>query len=164
MVRFAENYDWVIFILLGAILVFIAVLQIFQRKAGLRDFFLQNYEDTGNTFPTWLVVSLVYITLLSTLVSHYIPIVPQFVEKIGIGDFSLNKFGFTFSAISLFYFIRFVFTFFFYSCIGQSKKWDKLYFVSTKFYFFISILLVIANFTNYYIIGNNLLFLRILLF
>ena len=150
MVRLAEHNDWVIFIILGAILVFIIVLQYLQRQSGLREFFTQNFIDSGNIFPTWLIVSVVYAVLLATFVSSYIPILPRFIEEFSLFGYSLNKFGFTLLAIGVFYFIKFFFTFFLYSSIGQDKKWGRLYFVSSKFYFAVSILLIVANLVNYY--------------
>ena len=150
MVRLAEHNDWVIFIILGAILVFIIVLQYLQRQSGLREFFTQNFIDSGNIFPTWLIISVVYAVLLATFVSSYIPILPRFIEELSLFGYSLNKFGFTLLAIGVFYFIKFFFTFFLYSSIGQDKKWGRLYFVSSKFYFAVSILLIVANLVNYY--------------
>ena len=150
MVRLAEHNDWVIFIILGAILVFIIVLQYLQRQSGLREFFTQNFIDSGNIFPTWLIISVVYAVLLATFVSNYIPILPRFIEELSLFGYSLNKFGFTLLAIGVFYFIKFFFTFFLYSSIGQDKKWGRLYFVSSKFYFAVSILLIVANLVNYY--------------
>ena len=164
LIRLAENNDWVVFIILGAILVFIMVLQYLQREAGLVAFFTQNFIDSSNIFPTWLVVSVVYTVLLATYFSQFIPLVPKVAEQVSPFGYSLNKFGFALLGISVFYFIRFFLTFFFYSSIGQDKKWGKLYFVSSKFYFAVSILLIIAIITNYYFDINRLLLLKISLF
>ncbi len=150
MVRLAEHNDWVIFILLGAIVIFIIVLQYLQRQSGLREFFTQNFIDSGNIFPTWLIVSVVYSVLLATFVSNYIPIVPKYIEEFSLFGYSLNKFGFTLLAVSVFYFVKFFFTFFLYSAIGQDKKWGRMYFVSSKFYMAVSILLIVGNLVNYY--------------
>lgn len=150
MVRLAQQNDWVIFIILGAILVFIIVMQYLQRQSGLGAFFTQNFIDSGNIFPTWLIVSVVYAVLLATFVSSYIPILPKFIEEFSLFGYSLNKFGFALLAVSVFYILKFFFTFFLYSSIGQDKKWGRLYFVSSKFYMAVSILLIIANMVNYY--------------
>lgn len=161
MVRLTENNDWVIFIILAAILIFVVVLQYLQRESGLKNFFTQNFIDSGNIFPTWLIVSIVYVVLLSVLISQFIPVIPKKVEAISLFGYSLNKFGFTFGAVSLFYFIKFFLTFFLYSSVGQDKKWGRLYFVSSKFYFAMSILLIFAIIARFYFPVNELIFFRI---
>lgn len=162
LIRLTENNDWVIFILLASVLVFVIVLKYLQRQAGLREFFVQNFIDSGNIFPTWLIISSIYIVLLSTLISQY-TLIPRYIEEISLLDLSLNKFGFTFLAISLFYFVKFMGSFFFYSSIGQDKKWGRLYFVSSKFYFAVSLLLIAGILINYYFDIDKEKFLQIII-
>ncbi|MEC5394020.1 DUF4271 domain-containing protein [Bergeyella sp. RCAD1439] len=163
MVRLTENNDWVVWVLLGVIVVFIVVLQYLQREAGLREFFTQNFIDSGNIFPTYLLISGCYMLLLTTLLSKYIPILPQWVEAFSVSGYSLNKFGFTFLAVLAFYLVKFFFSFVFYSSIGQDTKWGKFYFVSSKFYLALSFILMAVVFTSYYLPVDQLFFLRALI-
>ena len=75
---------------------------------------------------------------------------PRFAGEFSLLGFSLNKFGFTLMGVSVFYFVKFLGSFFFYSSIGQDKKWGRLYFVSSKFYFALSLFLMIGIIINYY--------------
>lgn len=163
MIRITEDNDWVLFIILGSILIFIIVMQYLQRESGVVKFFTQSYTDTGNIFPSWSLISIAYITLLSALVSQFVPVVPFFLRNVDVFGFQLNRFGVTFITFCAFYFIKFFFSFLFYNSIGQDKKWERLYFVSSKYYFAISILLIVLNITTYYFSIDGLLFLRILL-
>lgn len=163
LIRLVENNDWVVFVLLGAILVFIIVLQYLQRESGVKDFFLQPFVDSGNIFPSWLLISLVHIMLLSSLTAKFIPILPKEIAQLNLLGYSLNNFGFALLCFCAFYFIKFIFTFLFYSSIGQDKKWGKLYFVSSKFYFGASIVLIVTNYMAYFIPTDNLMLFQICL-
>ncbi len=162
MIRIIENKDWVVGVLLISILVLIVVLQYLQRKRGLKSFFTEPYSESGNIFPTWLLISAVYVALLSTLVSAYVPVLPELVERSSVLGYSLNRFGYALLVISLFYLVRFFFTFFFYSSIGQDRRWGRLYFVTSKFYLALCLLLILAILANYYFPIERLGFLRAL--
>lgn len=150
MVRVAENNDWIVFILLGSVLAYVLMLMYLHREASLRDFLKQQISDTGNILPTWLIVSVVHCVLFAALVSQYVPIVPRMINNFSILGLSLNKFGFSLAVVSLFYFIKIVFTFIFYSSIGQDKKWKSVNFVASRYYFVVTLLLIAAVFINYY--------------
>ncbi|WP_442784932.1 DUF4271 domain-containing protein [Chryseobacterium sp. MYb264] len=164
-VRIPENNDWVIFILLGCIFLFIFMMNIVERDANLRDFLLQKYFDASNNLPSWVITSCVTALTISVLLSQYIPIVPKFVSDLHLFGYKLNKFGFTFIAVVAFYLIKSGLGFLFYQSIGDGRKWSVFYFTSTKFYFVISFLLIILCVTHYYFpIDRNEMFLYYLYF
>lgn len=170
MIRLTENNDWVVLVLLGSILVFVVVLQYLQRESSVVKFFTQSFVDSSNIFPSYLLISLMYMLLLSTLLSSYVPIVPKFLSFWSIMGYSFSTFGFTFVAVLCFYFVKFIFSFFLYSSIGQDKKWGRLYFVSSKFYFALSLLLIVLLLIRFYfpvdsyLFYNGLLLLCVILF
>lgn len=150
MVRITENNDWVVFILLGSILTYVLMLNYLHRESTVKEFLTQEISDSGNILPTWLVVSVVFCLSFSALVSQYIPIVPRMVNNFSVLGYSLNKFGFALIAVTAFYFLKIVFTFLFYSSIGQDRKWKSVNFVASRFYFVLSIFVMILVFVNYY--------------
>ena len=111
---------------------------------------LQYFEDSSNHILIWIIVSLVYCVVLSVLISQYIPIVPEIVAKMHVLGYQLNKFGFTLLSVFLFYFVRMILTYLFYQSIGQAKKWPVFYFAATKFYFVISLILILLVIVHYY--------------
>lgn len=149
-VRIPENNDWVIFILLGCIFLYVFMMNIIERDANLKDFLLQKYFDASNNLPSWIITSCVTTLTLSVLVSQYIPIVPKYVADLQIGGYQLNKFGYSLMAIVFFYATKSTLGFLFYQSIGDGKRWSIFYFTSTKFYFVISFLLIILCITHYY--------------
>jgi len=149
-VRIPENNDWVVFILIGCLFLYIFMMNIVEREANLKDFLMQKYYDSSNNLPSWFITSTVTILSLSVLVSQYVAIVPKFVADFQPLGYQLNKIGYTFIVISLFYFVRTVLGYFFYQSIGDGKKWSIFYFTSTKFYFLFSVLLIILCVTHYY--------------
>lgn len=164
-VRIPENNDWVIFILLGCIFLFIFMMNIIERDANLKDFLLQKYFDASNNLPSWIITSCVTGLTLSVLASQYIPVVPKFVADLQILGYQLNKFGFTFITIVFFYSAKSILGFLFYQSIGDGKKWSVFYFTATKFYFVLSFLLIILCVTHYYFpIDRNKSFLYYLYF
>jgi len=149
-IRIPENNDWVIFILLGCIFLYVFMMNIIERDANLRDFLLQKYFDASNNLPSWIITSCVTTLSLSVLLSQYIPIVPKYVADLQVGGYQLNKFGYTLIAVVFFYVTKSSLGFLFYQSIGDGKKWSIFYFTSTKFYFVISFLLIILCVTHYY--------------
>lgn len=160
VVRSSVNYDWVIGILLLTILVLVVVFQYLQREAKLRVFFTQNFIDSGNIFPTYLLVSFIYVLLFSTFFAFYLPVIPPEVEKFSLFGYSLNRFGFVLLVSSLYYLLRFFLTFFFYSSIGEDRKWARLYFVTSKFYMALSFVLMAGILLVYFFEFNALTLLR----
>jgi hypothetical protein len=164
-IRIPENNDWVIFILLGCIFLYVFMMNIIEREANLRDFLLQKYFDASNNLPSWVITSCVTALTLSVLISQYVPVVPKYVADLQFFGFQLNKFGFCLIAVVLFYVLKSSLGFLFFQSIGDGKKWSTFYFTSTKFYFILSFLLIILCVTHYYFpIDRNKMFLYYLLF
>ena len=115
-----------------------------QREASLKDFLLQKIEDSSNIYISWIIVSLVYVILLSVLISQYIPFIPKNISSLLIGGYEINKFGFTFLSVSSFYIVKIIITYFYYYGVRAQKKWQQFYFVATRFYFILSILLILG--------------------
>jgi Domain of unknown function (DUF4271) len=164
-VRIPEHNDWVIFILLGCIFLYLFMMNVVEREANLKDFLLQKYFDASNNLPSWVITSCVITLTLSVLISQYIPVVPKYVADLQILGYQLNKFGFCLIAVIFFYAIKSSLGFLFFQSIGDGKKWTVFYFTSTKFYFVLSFLLIILCVTHYYFpIDRNKMFLYYIFF
>lgn len=154
-IRIPENHDWVIFSLIGCAFALIFALRILQRNSGLVEFITQKYEDASNRFQTWILISVVYCVLLSVLISQLIPTIPEVVEKWSVLGISLNKFGFTLSAVSLFFMLKTFFGYFFYQSIGNARRWPHFYFWNTKLHFVFSLLIIVLCIMHYYYVPNR---------
>lgn len=164
-IRIPENNDWVIFILLGCVFLYLFMMNIVEREANLKDFLLQKYFDSSNNLPSWVIISCVITLTLSVLISQYIPTVPKYIADLRILGYQLNKFGFCFTAVVLFYLLRTGLGFLFFQSIGDGKKWTVFYFTAAKFYFILSFLLIILCITHYYFpVDRNRMFLYYLFF
>lgn len=150
MPRITEHNDWVVFILFGCISAFVFMLLYLHREASLREFLSAGLADSGNVFPTWMIVSLVNALLLATLVSQFVPAVPRVINNFSLFGLSLNKFGYSFAVIAIFYSLKVFFGYFFYASIGQERRWHRLWFVASKFYFILASLLFVLVFVNYF--------------
>lgn len=150
MVRIAEHNDWVIFTLAACIAALSLMLISLQREASLKEFLLQKIEDSSNIFLSWLIVSVVNVTLISVLISQFIPFIPEFIKPVSAFGLQLNKFGFTFITIAVFYFLKIAFTFFYFYSVRNQKNWQKFYFSATRFYFITAMLLVVACLQEFY--------------
>lgn len=145
-----ENNDWVVFILLGCIVLYLFMMNVVEREASLKDFLTQKYLESANNLPSWVITSCVSTLGLSVLISQYIPTVPEFITELQVMDYHLNKFGFCFLSLCLFYLIKTIFGYLFYLSVGDGKRWPMMYFVATKFYFIFSIILIITSVAHYY--------------
>lgn len=150
MVRLVENNDWVAITLLACIFAYALMFTFLLREIRLKDFLIQQYDESSNNFLSWAVTSLVFCTTLSVLISQYIPIVPKSVSDVQLFGMQLNKFGFTFISLLSFYMLKAAFSYIFYSGIGNARKWGIFYFTATKFYFVLSVLLICLCFLHYY--------------
>lgn len=139
------------------------MLQGIQRKTSLLGFIMQKKEDALNEFPSWLLITLVNVLLLSSLVSSYIPLVPRWVAEVEVLGYGLNKFGYAFGVISAFYFIRCVLTFLYYILVNDGQVFPSMFFRASKFYFIWSFILIALVFTNYYMPIDRSLFFKIFL-
>ncbi len=120
------------------------------RSIPLKNFFVEKFADSSNTFLCWLITSLVFATVFSILLSQYIPLVPKAVEDVHVFGYQLNKFGYTLACIILFYLSKAFLSYLFYSGIGNIRKWGIFYFTVTKFYFALSVILIILCIYHYY--------------
>ena len=134
-----------------------------NREVSLKDFLLQKYDEASNSFLTWLVVSLVFCVQSSVLVSQYLPGVPQWLGQWSFLGYSINKIGYALLIICLFYFVRNILMFLFYSVIGQEKNYYHLFFAASRLFFVCSLIVMILNFVNYYIDIDKRVFLQVLL-
>lgn len=159
-VRIPENNDWVIFILIGCIFLYVFMMNVIERDASLKDFLLQKYFDASNNLPSWIITSCVTALTLSVLLSQYIPVIPKYINDLHVLGYQLNKFGYTLLAVAFFYISKSALGFLFYQSIGDGRKWSVFYFTSTKFYFILSFLLIILCVTHYYFpVDRNKIFL-----
>lgn len=150
MVRITENNDWVAITLIGCLFLYAFMFMFLLREISLKDFLSQKIEDANNIFLSWMLTSIAFCISLSVLISQYIPIVPNWVSDIQIWGLELNKVGFTTICILAFYLLKSFFSYLFYAGIGNARKWTSFYFVATKFYFVLSIVLIILSFSHYY--------------
>lgn len=160
MVRIVEHHDWVIFGIFGCIVALVLTFTYLNRESTLKEFFVQKKEDATNIFLIWMVISVVFCVQLTTLVSQYLPSVPELIDTLNVLGYTLNKFGYVFLVLGCFFLLRTVFTFFFYSSVNQMKNFNTLVFSVTRYYFVIGIVLMVFNFINYYILINKEFFLR----
>ncbi len=163
--RIPENNDWVLFILLGCIFLYLFMMNIVEREASLKDFLLQKYFDASNNLPSWVMTSAVTALTLSALVSQYVPTVPEYAANLQVLGYQMNKFGFCLLCVVLFYLVKTSLGYLFFQSIGDGKRWTVFYFTATKFYFILSFLLIILCIMQYYFpVDRNKLFLYYLLF
>ena len=154
-IRIPENNEWVIFILLGCAFIYIFMMLWLQRDSSVKEFLFQEFTVSANNLLSWVITSLVFSLLAATLFSQYIPTVPEFISKRDLFGFQLNKFGYTFTVLILFYFIKSVFTYFYYQATGSGRKWAVFYFTTTKLYFIWSLVLIGVCIMHYYFAVNR---------
>lgn len=157
MVRIPENTDWVIFTLLGAAFVYVFMFVYLNREIPLLRFLTQGIEDSSNVFLNWVVISMVLVTLSAVLLSQYVPVVPDFISERQLLGYELNKFGFVFFTLSLFYLIRAAVSYVYFYAVGQGKKWRYFYFIAQKFYFVTTLGLMVLVSAHFFLdIDRNL--------
>jgi len=150
LVRIVQQNDWVIFVLTACIALYLFMLIYLHRDSTVRSFLFQQYADVTNNFLSWLIVSFIYVVLLTTLLSQTIPIVPQSVSRMQLFGYEFNKFGYTFLVLSGFYVLRAGLTYLFYKASNDAERWNHLQFVASKFFFSASLLLFGVCFMHYY--------------
>lgn len=150
MIRIPEHNDWVILTILGCLFAYSVMFISLLREIRLTDFFLAVYSDSSNTFPSWIITSVVFCIAASVLISQYVPLVPPEVSHLQVFGMELNKFGYTFVSVSLFYLLKTGLSYIFYACVGNVRKWGLCSFAATRFYFGASVLLLILSFVHYY--------------
>ncbi len=126
-----------------------------KRDSNVRDFLVQKFPDSANNFLSWVIISLVFCSVLAAFISPFIPVIPAKIRVLQLFGYELNKFGFSFISILLFYFLRNLVSYLFYAGTGSLKKWHVFYFTISKFYFCVSILLMILCVYNYFYIVDK---------
>lgn len=144
-----EN-DWVILIILSSIFVFVFSFSYLHRGGTLVNYLRQEMTVSANNFLSWMISSAVFAVLLSTLISQYIPTLPEVIEKNAIGGFTLNKFGYTLAVLTAYYLFKTIFTYIFFQSVGAGKCWPRFYFVAGKFYLIYALVLMVMCVVHYY--------------
>lgn len=150
LIRIAPQNDWVVFLLIGSIFLYLFMFLSLQRNSSVKEFLLQKFPDSANNFLSWAIVSAVFSLVLACFLSQFIPVVPKKVSDLQIFGYELNKFGFTLISLFLFFFTKNIFTYMFFAGTGNIKKWAIFYFTVSKFYFCVSILLIILCVASYF--------------
>ena len=121
-----------------------------HRDSSVRVFLMQKFADSSNNFLSWIIVSVVFIVLLAVLVSQAIPVVPKKIRDLHLFGYEMNKFGFTFLTLLSFYGLKSVLGYLFYAGTGTLKRWSYFQFAASKFYFTVSLLLMLLCFYQYF--------------
>lgn len=156
MVRIVQQNDWVVFIIIGCVLLYIFMLLYLHRDSSVKVFLMQKFADSSNNFLSWLIVSSVFTVLLATFISQSIPIVPKKITDIHLFGYELNKFGFAFLSLILFYGLKCILSYLFYAGTGSNKRWKLFQFDASKFYFVFSLLLMVLCVYQFYFDFNQL--------
>ena len=155
LVRIVQQNDWVIFIIVGCILLYVFMLLYLHRDSSVKVFLMQKFADSSNNFLSWLIVSIVFTLLFATLISQSIPIVPKKISEIHFFGYELNKFGYTLLALILFYSFKSMMSYIFYSGTGSIKRWALFQFTASKFYFTLSLLVMaLCIYKNFYEVND----------
>ncbi len=163
LVRIVQHNDWVVIILVSCIFLYIFMLLSLRRDSSVTEFLLQKFADSTNNFLSWIIISFVFALVLSVFVSQNIPVVPQKVTDFQFSGYELNKFGFTFASISVFYFLKNICTYLYFAGTGTTKKWEVFYFTASKFYFSFSILIMILIVLQFFFLFDKFLMLDVYL-
>ena len=150
LIRIAQQNDWVVFIIIGCLFHYVFMLFSLQRDSSVRGFLTQKFSDSSNNFLSWTIISAVFCLVFATFVSHYIPVVPKIARDFTFFGYELNKFGFTITVIAAFYFIKNLLSYLFFAGTGTLRKWDLFCFTVSKFYFCISIIMIVLCVMSYY--------------
>ncbi|WHF50899.1 DUF4271 domain-containing protein [Chryseobacterium gotjawalense] len=156
MVRIVQQNDWVVFILVGCILLYVFMLLYLHRDSSVRVFLMQKYEDSSNNFLSWLIISVVFTLLFAVLISRSVPIVPKRISDIHFFGYELNKFGFTLFSMIVFYGLKSALSYLFYAGTGSMKRWALFQFTASKFYFTLSFVLMALCVYQYFYEVNDL--------
>ncbi len=156
MIRIVQQNDWVVFIIVGCLLLYVFMLLYLHRDSSVRVFLMQKFADSSNNFLSWLIISFVSTLLLATLISQSIPIVPKKISDLHFFGYELNKFGFTFLSLIVFYSLKSMLSYVFYAGTGSLKKWNLFQFTVSKFYFTLSLVLMMLCVYQYYYKVNDL--------
>ncbi|MDQ0476036.1 MULTISPECIES: DUF4271 domain-containing protein [Chryseobacterium] len=159
MVRIVQQNDWVVFIIVGCILLYVFMLLYLHRDSSVRVFLMQKFEDSSNNFLSWLIIGVVFTLLFAALISRSVPIVPKKISDIHFFGYELNKFGFTLFSLSAFYGLKSTLSYVFYAGTGSMKRWALFQFTASKFYFMLSfVLMALCVYQYFYEVSDLQLF------
>ncbi len=159
LVRVPQQNDWVVFIIIGCIFLYIIMFLSLRRDSTVREFLLQKLADSTNNFLSWGIIGLVFTLLLATLASQSVPVVPKVISDVKVFGYSLNKFGFTFLLLLVFFLIKNMLSYLLYAGTSSLKRWPAFYFAASKFFFVYSVVIMAMCVAKYfYIIEELLLF------
>lgn len=159
--RIVEHHDWVIACILLCICLYSAMILFFRGEPNLKSFFVSEIEDTNNITISWLITTFCFTLSMATLLADYVPFVPRFIQNISVEGYVLNRFGFAFLSVFIFYLLKTAFSYFYYQAIGDVERWEQLPFYATKYYFVVSICFMIFSFAYYYYPIDRLTFFYI---
>ena len=127
------------------------MFKVLHRSISLVEFIVQPYENSNNNFLSWIGTTLLFSVCFSVFFSQFVPIVPKYItENLQFSGIVLNKFGFLFISLLVFYLIKGSFTYLFYGSIQEHTKFGRYTFVAQKFYMVYSVVILIMSFILYY--------------
>ncbi|WP_228438146.1 DUF4271 domain-containing protein [Chryseobacterium sp. 6424] len=150
MIRIPQQNDWVVFLLIGCIFLYVFMLRSLKRDSSVLEFLLQKFPDSANNFLSGIIISLVFSLVFSALISPNIPVVPKFVTDYRLLGYELNKFGFTFMVVTLYYILRTILSYLFFAGTSAGTRWELFSFVASKFYFCFSVVLMVFCVLQFY--------------
>ncbi|NAW51669.1 DUF4271 domain-containing protein [Elizabethkingia argentiflava] len=151
MIRVIENNDWIIYSIIGIIILYIISSKILNKEVSFIEDLQLSLEESNNVGISCILSSFIYIFILSILLSQYIPIVPKFItENLHLNGYSLNKFGFTFVSYLVLYSGKYLFSYLFFTCSGNMQRWKSYMFNLGKFFRVITILFCAMTIALYF--------------
>ncbi len=164
MIRVASHPDWVIYSVIGIAFSYILMFKTLHRDVSLYDFLMQPLENVNNTNLSWAITTILHCASFSVLFSQYIPIVPKFItENFSAFGIEFNKFGFMFTTLLLFYFVKNIVTYFFFASVDNIKNYNYFAYAAQKYYLIYSLVILITSVLHYYLPLNTRLFLKVYL-
>ena len=157
LTRIVQQNDWVVFIIVGCILLYVFMLIYLHRDSTVRVFLMQKFADSSNNYLSWLIVSAVFVVLLAVFISQSIPVVPKEITDVQLFGYELNKFGFTMLSLVVFYSLKSGLSYLFFAGTGSLKRWRLFQFAASKFYFVFSLVLMFLCVYQYYFEVDGLL-------
>jgi hypothetical protein len=152
LIRVVEHHDWVIYCIIGIILSYIIIFKTLHRDVTLIEFILQPYEESNNNILSWVFTTILFSISFSVLFSQFIPIVPLFIsQNLVFGDVTLNKFGFIFVSLLMFYGIKNIFVYLFYGSINQLERFGRYSFIAQKYFMVYSLVILVMSVFHYYL-------------
>lgn len=150
MIRITQQTDWVVYIIVGCIFLYIFMLISLRRDSSVREFLLQKFPDSTNNFLSWLIIGFVFSLVFAAFISQYVPVIPKRISELQILGWELNKFGFTLMTVLGFYLVKNLLTYLFFAGTASLPRWEKFYFSASKFYFVFSLVLMVLCIVRYF--------------